>query len=164
MALTFEGEINLILNDFGNTFKKAAEFYAAKYVNTKNGKDTLSNSDLLKSLKIEVKDERLIISVYNYYKWVASGRKKGEKGVPISVLLDWIKKNKIKGRNKTTGRFISNNSLAFAIQISIKKKGISKRPFLEDAYNETIKIFDNKLNDLIDDLLKDILIRFIKTK
>lgn len=154
--MSISSEINIILNDFGNTFKKSAEFYAAKYVNSKTGKDTLSNSDLLKSLKVEVKDERLVISVYEYYKFVESGRKVGAKGIPTSVIIDWLKRKNIKPNG------ISINSLAFIIQRSIKLNGISKRPFLTEAYNETLKIFDDKLDKLIDDLTKDILIRFIK--
>lgn len=163
MANSVAAEINLILNDFANTFIKAAHLYAAKYLNKKTGKDTLSNSELLKSLKTEVKDERLIISVLDYWVFVESGRKIGAKGIPLSVLIDWIKKNQIKGRNKK-GQFISINSLAFIIQKSIKMKGISKRPFLTEAYNATIEEFDKKLDDVVSSIVNDILIRFIKTK
>lgn len=157
-------QINIILQDFANVFIKAAHVYAAFYLNKKTGKDTLSQSDVLKSLKAEVHDEKLIISVFSYWQYIESGRKIGAKGIPLDVLIKWIKKNKIIGRNKKTGRFISVNSLAFIIQKSIKLKGISKRPFLTEAYDETVKIFNDKLNLAINDLTKDIIIRFIAKK
>lgn len=164
MSLALEGEINLILNEFGTMFKKSAELYATKYLNKKTGKDTLTNSDLLKKLKVEVKDERLVISVLDYWIYVESGRKIGAKNIPLSVLVDWIKKNRIQGRDKKSGRFIKVNTLAFIFQRSIKIKGISKRPFLTEAYNSTILEFDKKLDGVIDSILDDILIKFIKTK
>ncbi len=152
------GEINLLLNEFGKLFKVSAEYYAAKYINTKVGKDTLSDSDLLKNMKVEVENERLVISIASYYRYIESGRKVGAKGIPTSVLITWLNKKKIVPRSG-----MSINSLAFIIQRSIVKKGISKRPFLTEAYKEASKEFDKKLNGLINAVLDDVLIRFTKS-
>jgi len=154
--LSLEGEINIILKEFGDLFIEAAKFYAAKYINKKTGTDTLSNSELMKNIKVKVEDERLVILVADYYRWIESGRKVGAKGIPISVLIDWIRRKKIKSSG------VSINQLAFMIQRSIKKTGISKRPFLTQAYNEASKEFDKKLNGVIDSVMKDVLIRFTK--
>ena len=155
---SLEGEINLILKEFGDMFKEAAKFFAAKYVNPKTGTDTLSDSELMRSMKIEVEDERLVISVADYYRWIESGRRVGAKGIPISVLVDWIKRKRIQPSG------VSINQLAFMIQRSIKKTGISKRPFLTEAYNYASKEFDEKLNGVINAVLDDVLIRFTKNK
>lgn len=160
--LSLEGEINLLLNEFATIFKEMAVYYAQSYQN-KRGQDTLSTSDLLKSLKVEVADERLVISVFDYYRFVESGRKVGAKGIPLSVLIDWLKKRKIQGRGKD-GKSISLNSLAFIIQRSIKKNGIKARPFLTAAYEETSKKFDQELNDLINAIANDVLVKFTKKK
>jgi len=50
---------------------------------------------------------------------------------PPSLLSKWISKKGIKGRDKKSGRFISNMSLAFIIGRSIKKKGIQGISFFQ---------------------------------
>ncbi len=154
-------ELEKILNEFAIAFKASVMFYAEKYKNTKTNTDTLSNSDIVKNLKVGIENERLVISIYDYWQYIESGRKVGEKMVPISVLIDWIKRKKILGRNKK-GQFISVNNLAWAIAKSIQLKGISKRPIFTEAYNETSKEFDKKLNIYIDSITKSILLRFTK--
>ena len=57
-------------------------------------------------------------------KVVSSPYKYTNKQPPPGILAKWIKKKGIKGRDKKSGRFISNMSLAFIIGRSIKKKGI----------------------------------------
>ena len=155
----FSAQIEAILNSFGDIFLKAAKLYAAKYINTKTGKDTLSDSDIMRNLKVEVNEERLVISVSDYYRYIESGRKVGAKGIPLSVLVKWIKEKNIKPNGN-----ISINSLAFLIQRSIKKTGISKRPFLTMAYKEAGKELEKQINEMIDDVMKDTLIKFVKNK
>ena len=50
---------------------------------------------------------------------------------PPTLLSKWISKKGMKGRDKKTGRFISNMSLAFIIGRSIKKKGIQGISFFQ---------------------------------
>lgn len=154
------GQIELLLTQFAEIFIETANIYAKFYVNKKTGTDTLSDSELLKSLKYNVENEKLSISVLSYWQYIESGRKIGAKGIPLDVLIKWIKKKRIVGRNKKTGRFITVTSLAFIFQQSIKTKGISKRPFLTEAYKESSKEFDKKLNGFIDSISKDIILKF----
>lgn len=93
----------------------------------------LDNTALSESIETEVEDPDTITAYMNEYgKYVISGRRKFVKKVPIAALLVWIAKKGIQGRNKK-GRFISRNSLAFAIQAAIYKNGIKPRDFAKDA-------------------------------
>ena len=64
-------------------------------------------------------------------KVVSSPYKYTNKQPPPGILAKWIKKKGIKGRDKKSGRFISNMSLAFIIGRSIKKKGIQGISFFQ---------------------------------
>lgn len=104
----------------------------------------VASGKLRDSIQVQVKkvnEDRTIIQVLseNYSKWVQSGRlghgrpiKKGEKGVPIFALEQWIKARGLKGRNKK-GQFITNKSFAFAIRNNIFKFGIRQSNFLDVA-------------------------------
>ncbi len=149
-----------ILEEFAELFVYYVDYYAQYYTNDKVNKDTLSNSDLLASLKVSVTDYDLLITINSYYQFVESGREKFAKRVPISALIKWIKKKKIQGRNKK-GQFISVNKLAFAIQAGIYYSGIAPRPFVSDAFvkaqQELDKFIDKRLDKLLNTMLDKLL-------
>lgn len=85
---------------------------------------------------------------YAYY--VNSGRKKNLKGVPIYALLRWFEEYNITLRGK------SARSSAFAMQNSIKAKGIKKAPFIDNAAAriEKNKTLDNMIEKYVNDLIE----------
>jgi hypothetical protein len=50
---------------------------------------------------------------------------------PANILAKWVAKKGLKGRDKKTGRFISNMSLAFLIARKIKRDGIQGISFFQ---------------------------------
>tara|TARA_R110000851_G_scaffold5196_2_gene21700 strand:+ start:1314 stop:1847 length:534 start_codon:yes stop_codon:yes gene_type:complete len=64
---------------------------------------------------------------------------------PPDILSKWIKKKGIKGRDKKTGRFISNLSLAFIIGRSIKRDGIKSLSFFQKPLGLGMKQFGKDL-------------------
>ena len=58
---------------------------------------------------------------------------------PPDILSKWIKKKGIKGRDKKSGRFISNLSLAFIIGRKIKRDGIKSLSFFQQPLGEGYK-------------------------
>lgn len=86
------------------------------------------DSDLSKSVKYIITKDGIKMEVAEYYAWVDEGHKVTRKPmvrkVPIDALIQWIKKKGLLGRSKKSGRFITFNQLAFAIQTAIYKKGI----------------------------------------
>ena len=125
--------------------------------------DKVASGKLKDSIQVTVvtrKDNTVIqVLAEQYSQWVQSGRLPGKKGVPISVLEEWIKSRGLTGRDKK-GRFIKRKSFAFAIQTNIKKFGIRPSNFLDVAL-ETISN-DPKIVELIGDESYEELINLIE--
>ena len=64
---------------------------------------------------------------------------------PPSILAKWISKKGMKGRDKKTGRFISNMSLAFIIGRAIKRDGIQGISFFQKPLGLGLKQFGKDL-------------------
>jgi hypothetical protein len=64
------------------------------------------------------------ITAEKYLAVVDGGRRKGAKPPPSGAILSWMKVKSIKGRDKKTGKFISQKSAAFLIARSIGRNGI----------------------------------------
>ena len=67
-------------------------------------------------------------------KVITSPYKYTTKQPPPGLLAKWISKKGIKGRDKKSGRFISNMSLAFIIGRKIKRDGIKGISFFQKPY------------------------------
>ncbi|GAB3293884.1 hypothetical protein [Hymenobacter tenuis] len=100
----------------------------------------------------------------DYLEYLDRGRAKFTKRVPIDALLVWIRKKKLglparsstgkfqSRRSQSTGRRMSANQLAFAIQTSIYRNGIRGRHFLTPAFDKGQELLDIYLNNqLLDD-------------
>ena len=78
---------------------------------------------------------------------------------PPNILAKWISKKGIKGRDKKSGRFISNLSLAFIIGRKIKRDGIQGISFFQKPLALGLKQYGKNLlsalkGDIIDELNK----------
>lgn len=75
-----------------------------------------------------------------YAKFVNAGRKPGTKGVPINVLVEWIRRRRLNMEGKR------ERSVAFAMQRSIRDKGIKPSRFIDksiDKFNKSKRLEDN---------------------
>ena len=75
-----------------------------------------------------------------YAKFVNAGRKPGTKGVPIDVLVEWIRRKRLNMEGKR------ERSVAFAMQRSIRDKGIMPSRFIDksiDKFNNSKRLEDN---------------------
>jgi len=64
---------------------------------------------------------------------------------PTGILEKWIKRKGLKGRDKKSGRFITNKSFAFAIAKSIQKKGIKSISFFQKPLGLEFKKLEENL-------------------
>jgi hypothetical protein len=100
----------------------------------RNGNDNTGN--LSNSITATVEGTQLIISMDDYGKWVNDGAERGPgRKPPIRAIEQWIAKNGI-----TPKQGISRKQLPFVIQMSIGKRGQTRRkayPFIEPAF-ETV--------------------------
>lgn len=93
---------------------------AAQQILIKKGVDR--NSDLVKTIEYEYKDDMFVLIANDYYVWVSTGRKRNVRKVPINDLIKWIKDKRIPIRG-------SINSTAYSIQNAIYKNGIKAKKF-----------------------------------
>jgi len=75
--------------------------------------------------------------------FVISGRKKGLKGIPIDALVRWIQQKGFSNDIKQT------RGIAFAIQTSVKKKGIKPNDFIGKVFDTNRKLIEDKINNAI---------------
>ena len=144
---------------------------AMVYLLTTQGRHPLPrNSRLVEGLKYELVEEGGLpvgISVLapDYATYVDAGRRPFARKVPISALIEWIKRRRLQQRFKgRKGKFISINQIAFTIQNSIYKRGITRRPFLAEgllAGEERMSLLLDK--DFLDVITKD-LVEFYNSK
>jgi hypothetical protein len=122
----------------------------------------VASGKLVNSVQVNVVQKRnetvLSVLMEDYGQFVQSGRVPGQKGVPISVLEQWIKDRKLQGRDRR-GRYITRRSFAFAIQTNIKKFGIRPSNFLDVAFDKIMD--DDRIIEIIgqeafDDLINTI--------
>ena len=75
-----------------------------------------------------------------YAKFVNAGRKPGTKGVPIDVLVEWIRRKRLNMEGKR------ERSVAFAMQRSIRDNGINPSRFIDksiDKFNKYKRLEEN---------------------
>ena len=87
-------------------------------------------------------------------KTISSPYKYGNKQPPPDILAKWISKKGLKGRDKKTGRYISNMSLAFIIGRKIKRDGIQGISFFQKPLGLGLKQFGK---DLLKNVKEDII-------
>ena len=92
-------------------------------------------------------------------KVISSPYKYTTKQPPPGILAKWVSKKGIKGRDKKSGRFITNLSLAFIIGRKIKRDGIKGLSFFQKPLGLGLKQFGKDLlgnvkQDIIDTLNK----------
>jgi len=68
---------------------------------------------------------------------------------PANILAKWVAKKGLKGRDKKTGRYISNMSLAFLIARKIKRDGIQGISFFQKPLGIRYGELKNKLLNVL---------------
>lgn len=83
------------------------------------------------------------------YRFRSKGGKQGLKGMPPpDAFAGWAKLKGIKGRDKKTGRFITDKKLQFLIARSVFEKGIKPSLFFTTPFN---KAFEDLNQTILDD-------------
>ncbi|MBF9237454.1 hypothetical protein I2I05_08590 [Hymenobacter sp. BT683] len=93
------------------------------------------------------------LSVPQYAEDLDNGRAPGIALVPLDAIVRWIKRYRIVGRQKKTGKFqkanTDVNAAAYAIQQAIFRNGIKARPWLETA----LGFQDTLVASLVDEII-----------
>lgn len=76
---------------------------------------------------------------------------------PAGILEKWIKNRSLKGRDKDTGRYITDKSFSFALQNSIYKYGMKGISFFSRPLELGLKRFGEEiLQSLSKDIVKEV--------
>jgi hypothetical protein len=132
-----------------------------KYSITKQGKSYVVNffmADYGAYLDKGVSGNKEVQSYKSYEgKNLTSPYKYTTKQPPPDILAKWISKKNIKGRDKATGRFISNTSLAYLIGRKIKRDGFKSLAFFQKPLQLGLKQFGSKILDVLsDEIIKNV--------
>jgi hypothetical protein len=110
----------------------------------RNGNNTGTSGALSNSIQYTIENNKLIISMLEYGKWVNNGAERGSgKKPPIKAIERWILKDSIRPKGKITAK-----QLPWVIQASIGKNGQTRRrafPFIQTSYDEVLKTDLNNL-------------------
>ena len=103
-----------------------------------------------------VSGNRKTQSFKNYEgKVIPSPYKYTTKQPPSGILEKWISARGIKGRDKETGRFITNKSLSFLIAKKIKRDGIKGISFFQRPLQLAFKRFGEQLLSMVAEDVKN---------
>lgn len=78
----------------------------------------LDKSNIKAKTKFKLDKGKIVLSTVNYFKYIDKGRDAGKRP-PVKVILDWIKRKRIKVPKDMTAM-----SFAFAVASSIAEKGV----------------------------------------
>lgn len=125
--------------------------------NTKTGKNTLKNSALEDSVRVEIRKmgESVVIETLfdNYISYIEQGRKpRTGKQPPIDALRDWALSRGIP----------TDNSTLFLIGRAIWRDGYEGRPVLATLEEEIEKQWDGKWADMLFDTIMDELNKYFE--
>ena len=146
-----------------NLYKKQ---YPFGFANNRGIGNKVASGTLARSVQVQVQstsngNESLLIMMEAYGRYVQSGRKAG-KFAPIKPLIQWIKDRNLKGRDKKTGKYISDLSFAFGISRNIKKFGVRPADFVYLSIEDILK--NPKITELLEGAAMSDLIKAIEGK
>jgi hypothetical protein len=150
----------MISSEVENIIKTVGRYTVAAMRNDL-AKHDLKDSNLYKNVNFKPAKTRLTITMPNYAVFVDEGvegaiEKKfrsrfsfKSKYPPFAAIFDWIKRYRRKigrGRNKS-GQYISDASLAFAIQRAIYRRGLKPKPFIDNNLEAGYALLQELIND-----------------
>lgn len=119
-------------------------------INSKVGVNTLSNSDIYRTLQVRAtNDGDLIFDIIlnDYLVYIENGRRKGAKMPPVEPIVKWCKKKGIP----------SDNSTVYLIRRAISRDGIKARPFMAHVMEEIDKGWnENVAGELFNKIIEEI--------
>lgn len=122
-------------------------------INTKVGRNTLSDSDIYNTLSVRAtSDGDLILDIVlnDYIQYIESGRRKGAKFPPVEPIVRWCKERGIP----------TDNSTIFLIRRAISRDGINPRPIMAKVFEELDIAWDNEWSDRLFDIIMETINKF----
>lgn len=124
-------------------------------INSKVGKNTLSDSDLYKQIEFDITDDGTInLKFNNYIVFVEWDRPREYKSPPpYKAILEWLKRKNIA---PTNSRIKTVEQLAWAMRYNIWKNGWKGRPILATLFDNADNLWDERSFTIFDKITEQL--------
>ncbi|MFD2717898.1 hypothetical protein ACFST9_04180 [Hymenobacter monticola] len=139
------------LQSFADEIKR---FMIAQIEAQRQGRLLNDKSGFVGQSKVTFNTSGVVLSLPEQAIYIDQGRRPGLRRVPVDNIIRWLRRYRILGRDRTSGKFRrateqSINSAAWAIQQAIFRHGIRAKPFI----NETLEYAEQIISQAVDKVL-----------
>lgn len=146
-----------VLNEFADAFIQNAR-------NNLDANQSNASYNLYNSFEkvIEVGEDyfKVSISLADYWQYLEKGRGPG-KFPPVDKIKEWIEVKPINPTPLSNGKTPSVEQLSFLISRKIANEGTEAHPFFEPAKEQTIREFEDKINQAIEEDVSNFILELV---
>ena len=147
-----------VLNEFADAFIQNAR-------NNLDANQSNASYNLYNSFEkvIEVGEDyfKVSISLADYWQFLENGRGPG-KFPPVDKIKEWIEVKPVNPTPLSNGKTPSVEQLSFLISRKIANEGTEGKPFFEPAKEQTIREFEDKINQAIDEDVSNFILKLVE--
>lgn len=147
-----------VLNEFADAFIENAR-------NNLDANQSNASYNLYNSFEkvIEVGEDyfKVSISLADYWQYLERGRGPG-KFPPVDKIKEWIEVKPVNPTPLSNGKTPSVEQLSFLIGRKIANEGTEGKPFFEPAKEQTIREFEDKINQAIDEDVSNFILELVE--
>ena len=147
-----------VLNEFADAFIQNAR-------NNLDANQSNASYNLYNSFEkvIEVGEDyfKVSISLADYAWYLENGRGPG-KFPPVDKIKEWIEVKPVNPTPLSNGKTPSVEQLSFLISRKIANEGTEGQPFFEPAKEQTIREFEDKINQAIDEDVSNFILELVE--
>lgn len=147
-----------VLNEFADAFIQNARNNLE--ANQSNASYNLYNS-FEKVIEVGEDYFKVSISLADYWQYLENGRGPG-KFPPVDKIKEWIEVKPINPTPLSNGKTPSVEQLSFLISRKIANEGTEGKPFFEPAKEQTIREFEDKINQAVDEDVSNFILELVE--
>lgn len=147
-----------VLNEFADAFIQNARNNLE--ANQSNASYNLYNS-FEKVIEIGEDYFKVSISLADYWQYLENGRGPG-KFPPVDKIKEWIEVKPVNPTPLSNGKTPSVEQLSFLISRKIANEGTEGKPFFEPAKEQTIREFEDKINQAIEEDVSNFILELVE--
>lgn len=147
-----------VLNEFADAFIQNARNNLE--ANQSNASYNLYNS-FEKVIEVGEDYFKVSISLADYWQYLEGGRGPG-KFPPVDKIKEWIEVKPVNPTPLSNGKTPSVEQLSFLISRKIANEGTEGKPFFEPAKEQTIREFEDKINQAIEEDVSNFILELVE--
>ena len=147
-----------VLNEFADAFIQNARNNLE--ANQSNASYNLYNS-FEKVIEVGEDYFKVSISLADYWQYLENGRGPG-KFPPVDKIKEWIEVKPVNPTPLSNGKTPSVEQLSFLISRKIANEGTEGKPFFEPAKEQTIREFEDKINQAVDEDVSNFILELVE--